>query len=292
MGIQVSGSAVAVRPARRHYRASVRAVSTELCLIVFAAIFSIPFFWLLTTSLKTYPQIIAYPIVWIPNPLILDHYVQAFKIVPFARYIGNTMVIALLTMVGAVLSNGLTAYSFSRINWPLAKPLFALFLATMMIPFPVLMIPQFLVFRTLGWLDTYLPLIAPSFFGHAFYIFLLRQFFLTIPLELSDAARIDGAGEFRILWYIIAPLAKPALATIALFQFISAWESFLGPLIYINSKELYTVSLGLAMFRGEHTAEIGPMMAGSAVMVLPIIVLFFLTQRTFIQGITLTGIKG
>jgi len=258
----------------------------------FAITFSIPFYWLVSTSLKTKPDIIAYPIVWVPQTITFEHYIGAFTYVPLARYIANTMVIAIASVIGAVISNALTAYGLARIDWPLARPLFALFLATMMIPFAVTMIPLFIVFKTLGWVDTYLPLTAPAYFGNAFFIFLLRQFFLTIPLELSDAARIDGASEFQIFTQIILPLTKPALATVALFQFIGAWENFLGPLIYISQRDLYTVSIGLAMFRGEYTTEFGPLMAASTIMILPVIVLFFFTQRTFIQGITLTGLKG
>lgn len=262
-------------------------------LIGFSLIFSVPFYWLITTSIKIPDEIFAYPIVWVPSAITLDHYIGAFTIVPLARYISNTMIIAIATVIGAVLSNALIAYGLARIDWSLAKPLFAIFLATMMVPGAVTMIPVYIIFKTLGWLDTYLPLTVPSYFGAAFFIFLLRQFFLTIPLELSDAARIDGASELQIFSRIVLPLAKPALATVALSQFIGSWENFIGPLIYLNNKDLYTIAIGLAMFRNEYgLREIGPLMAASTIMILPVIALFFLTQRTFIQGITLTGLKG
>lgn len=273
-------------------RGPLQQVTAHASLIVLCIIFSIPFFWLVTSSLKIDEQLVAFPIIWIPYPITFEHYIYGLQFVPFPRYIANTLLICTATIVGTVFSCAWIAYGLARINWPLRIPLFVIVLGTMMIPFQVTMIPLFVIFRNIGWFDSYLPLIVPSFFGNAFFIFLLRQFFMTIPMELSEAAKVDGANELMIFWRIILPLTKPALATVALFQFMAAWGDYLGPLIYLSDKDKYTVSLGLALFRGEYNAEFGGLMAASTVMMLPVVILFFLTQRTFIQGITLTGIKG
>ena len=196
-------------------------------------------------------------------------------------------------MVGAVISNSLIAYGFARLRWPGRDIFFAITLATMMIPFPVLMVPMFGLFRELGWVGTFLPLWVPACFGSAFSIFLLRQFFLTIPRELSDAAVVDGCSEFQVFRHIIVPLAKPALAVVALFQFLFTWNDFLGPLIYLTDQRMFTLSLGLQFYQSQHGGtEWHLLMAASTIIVLPIIVLFFFTQRTFIQGVAVTGMKG
>lgn len=273
-------------------RGPVQQTVAHAALIALSVIFSIPFFWLVTSSLKIDQQLVAFPIVWVPNPITFDHYIYGLQFVPFPRYVLNTFFICAATIVGTVFSCSWIAYGLARIHWPLRIPLFIIVLGTMMIPFQVTMIPLFIIFRNMGWFNTYMPLIVPTFFGNAFFIFLLRQFFMTIPMELSEAAKVDGANELMIFWRIVLPLTKPALATVALFQFMAAWGDYLGPLIYLSDKDLYTVSLGLALFRGEYNAEFGGLMAASTVMMLPVVVLFFLTQRTFIQGITLTGIKG
>jgi multiple sugar transport system permease protein len=191
-----------------------------------------------------------------------------------------------------VFSCSLVAYGLARVHWPGRDVLFLLTLGTMLLPFEVTLVPLFIVFRTLGWVGTFLPLIVPSFFGSAFYIFLLRQFMMTLPMELSDAARIDGAGEFRIFWAIAVPLIRPALAVVALLQFLFAWGDFLGPLIYLTDQSTYTISLGLQQYNTQYGTEWGQLMAASTLLTIPVIILFFLTQRTFIQGITLTGLKG
>ena len=285
----IGAEGAAVRPRSR--RIAPRLLRHAV-LLAFSALFSLPFYWLLSSSLKNADHLFVYPPEWIPRQITLANYLNGLRFVPFTRFTQNSMTVALTSVVGAVLSNSLSAYGLARIDWPGRKILFAVLLGTMMIPFQVRMVPLFLIFRNLDWLDTFLPLIVPSFFGSPFLIFLLRQFFLTFPRELDDAARIDGASEFGIFWWIVVPLAKPALAVVALFTFIGHWEDLLGPLIYLTSREKYTVSIGLALFRGEYSTEYGPLMAASFVMILPVIVLFFLTQRTFIQGITLTGIKG
>lgn len=270
-----------------------RRLVAQILLVGLSAVFIIPFLWMLSASVKTDAQLFAFPIEWIPNPPTLDHYRYGLTFVPFGRYVINTLIVAGFSVAGTVISCSMVSYSLARIDWPGRNVLFVILLSTLMIPFPVTMVPLFIMFSELGWINTFLPLTVPAFFGSAFFIFLLRQFFMTIPRELSDAAKVDGASEIRIFMGIILPLSKPALATVALFQFIASWSDFLGPLIYLGgASEKFTVSLGLSVFQGEYSTEYGALMAASTVMLLPIVVLFFFTQRTFIQGITLTGIKG
>ena len=261
-------------------------------LITFSVIFMIPFFWMVSGSLKTGPDLNAFPVVWFPKTLTLENYIAGLQVFPFARYLFNTLVICAFSMLGAVLSSSFVAYGLSRIEWRWRTPLFVVILSTLMVPFYVTMVPLFTMFRAIGWTNTYLPLIVPHFFGVPFYIFLLRQFFMSIPKELSESARMDGANELVIYWRIILPLAKPALAAVALFQFLTSWNDLLGPLIYLSDADHYTLSLGLTFFRSEYSTQFGPLMAASTVVVIPVIVVFFFAQRTFIQGITLTGVKG
>ena len=222
----------------------------------------------------------------------LRHYVKGIQGFHFSLFLQNTLRIALFTVIGTVLSSSWVAFGFSILEWRGRDKLFYLMLATMMLPPQVTMIPVFVIFKSLGWCNTYLPLIVPSFFGNAFFIFLLRQFFLTIPRDLIDAARVDGCSTFRIYWQIVMPLSVPALATVALFTFMWSWNDFMGPLIYVVDEAKYTLSLGLAMFKGRFASRYGEMMAVSVLLTLPIIVLFFFTQRTFIQGIKTSGMKG
>jgi len=211
----------------------------------------------------------------------------------FWTYLGNTLIVALLGAFGTVLSSSLVAYGFARLRWPGRDRIFWLVLSTMMVPFPVIMVPMFAVFRELGWVGTLKPLWVPAFFGSAFNIFLLRQFFRTIPQELSDAARIDGCSEFGIYWRIVLPLSKPALAVVALFHFLYAWNDFMGPLIYLTRPETFTLSLALQFYQSQHGgSEWHLLMAMSVLILLPIVALFFFTQKTFIQGIATTGMKG
>ncbi len=221
-----------------------------------------------------------------------SNYTRGLVFIPFFQQLRNTVVIALMSVLGTIVSCSLVAYGLSKIEWKGRNALFLVLLATMMLPAQVTMIPVFTIFVKLRWVNTFLPLIVPSFLGSAFFIFLLRQFFMGIPRELSEAARIDGCSEFGIYRRIIMPLSKPALATVGLFTFMGAWNDFLNPLIYLLDEQKYTLSLGLAMFTGQYGNEYGMLMAVSAVFTLPIIVLFFFTQRTFIQGMTMSGIKG
>lgn len=267
-------------------------IITHVVLIALSLLFIIPFFWMVTGSLKIDSQLSAFPIVWFPDPVTLEHYIYGLTVVPFGLYVINTLIICLFAMIGAVFSCSFVAYGLAKINWPLRTPLFITILGTTMVPFYVTMVPLFSLFRTLGWTNTYLPLIVPHFLGVPFYIFLLRQFFMTIPNELLEAARIDGANELRIFWSVVLPLSKPALATVALFQFLNSWSDFLGPLIYLSDTSKYTVSLGLSFFQGQYSTEFGALMAASTVLIIPVVILFFFAQKTFIQGITLTGVKG
>ncbi|MDE2127208.1 MAG: carbohydrate ABC transporter permease [Armatimonadetes bacterium] len=220
------------------------------------------------------------------------NYPDALRSFPFWLYTANTLLICVLTMAGTVISAALPAYGFARVRWRGRDTLFFILLATIMLPPQVTMLPVFLIFRRLHWTGTFLPLIVPAFFGPAFYIFLLRQFFRTLPQELSDAARIDGCSEVGILARVIAPISKPALATVALLAFTSAWMDFSGPLIYLHDERTYTLAVGLLAFLGRHGGEWALLMAASTVITLPMLVIFFFAQKTYIQGIALTGMKG
>lgn len=261
-------------------------------LCALGVMFLIPFAWMVVTSLKGDNQLFTPTPVWLPHPFHWENYGRALRAFPFLRYLGNTLLICVISVIGTVLSCALPAYGFARLRWRGRDTLFFVMLSTLMLPGQVTMLPTFLLFRWLGWTDTIAPLTVPSFFGSAFAIFLLRQFFLTIPAELSDAARIDGCGEFGIFWRIVAPLAKPALATIALFSFTASWMDFMGPLIYLNNDEHYTLALGLLSFLGRHQQEYNLLMAAATVMAIPLVLIFLLAQRAFLEGIALTGMKG
>jgi len=271
---------------------TIRTAVVHGLLLSLSLVFLIPFFWMISTSLKPDDQILRFPPKWIPEPIKWSNYPDAIAALPFWTYTRNTIFITIFNIVGVILSCSLVAYAFARLRWPGKNPLFLLLLSTMMLPPQVTMIPLFILFKNLGWVDTFLPLVVPAFFGNAFFIFLLRQFFLTIPRDLEDAARVDGCPWLGIYWHIILPLSKPALATVGVFTFMSVWNDFIGPLIYLNSESKKTLALGLQVFFGEHTAEWSQLMAVSTLMLLPLLMLFFLAQRYFIEGITLTGMKG
>lgn len=325
---------------------------TYIALIVLGTGFTLPFFWMLSTSLKPASRIQQWPpdiIPMMPVKVKIDgqnrevyrekngaevalierlkggmatvkplnnakaeaqtvsadtliskihpgfewsNYTRGLVFIPFFQQLRNTLIISIFCVIGTVLSCSLVAYGLSKIDWKGRNTLFVIILSTMMLPAQVTMIPVFAVFVKLHWIDTFLPLIVPSFLGTPFFIFLLRQFFMGIPKELSEAAKLDGCNEFAIYRRVIMPLSKPALATVGLFTFMGAWNEFMGPLIYLLDESKYTLSLGLAMFTGQYGNEYGMLMAVSAVVTIPIIVLFFFTQRTFIQGMTMSGIKG
>ena len=277
---------------RRKVKGFVRQLLMHAALIPAALIFILPFLWMLSTSLKADVQLYVYPPILWPIPSHPENYIRAVNYIDFFLYLRNTLIVAITATIGSVISCSLVAYSLARIPWPGRNILFIITVATLMLPFQVTLIPLFLVYKNLGWIGDFRPLIIPSFFGGALYIFLLRQFFMSIPMELSEAARIDGANEFRIYRSVILPLAKPALATVAIFEFIARWRDYLGPLIYLNDQRLYTLSLGIYQYRSQHGAEWALLMAASVLITLPIILLFFFLQKTFVQGIALTGIKG
>jgi multiple sugar transport system permease protein len=268
-----------------------RRVLHYIGLILAAIIFITPVFWMLSSAVKPSYEIFAVPpVLWPPEPR-WSNFPEALTALPFARFTMNTLIIALTTIVGHLLSCSLAAYGFARLQAPGKGFLFVLMLSTLMLPYPVTMVPLYIIFTYLGWVNTLAPLIIPAFFGHAFYIFLLRQSFKQIPLELEDSARMDGAGAVDILRYVILPLSKPALATIAVFTFQYAWNDFLGPLIFLHDQRNYTLMLGLSFFRGSYEVNWAYLMASSLVVTLPVILIFFLAQRMFIQGIAFTGTK-
>jgi multiple sugar transport system permease protein len=281
-------------PAARRIRRKIRAsAGKHMVLIVLSAIFALPLVWMVGTSFKTAQQALAQPVVWWPHPIVWGNYPQLFASLPFFRFFLNTFAYAGITIVGVCISSSLVAYGFSRLRWPGRDAVFYVMLMTLILPFVCTLIPLFILYKHLNWIGTYLPLEVPTFFGSSvFSTFLLRQFFMTIPQSLSDAARIDGASEFYIYSRIILPLAKPAMATVILFQFIYCWNDFLGPLIYISNQSSYPLSLGLDLILGDYSTNWAWVMAGATAATAPIVILFFLTQRTFIQGIALTGTKG
>jgi multiple sugar transport system permease protein len=252
-----------------------------------------PFAWLLRSSLMSTAQIFTFPPEWIPQPFEWANYRDALTVVPFLSYFLNTMTIEAAVVSGVIITSAMAGYSFARLKWPGRNLMFGLLLSTLMLPYAVTLIPTFVLWKSLGAINTYWPLIVPAWFGGgAFNIFLLRQFFSTIPKDLDEAAYMDGASPLIVLWKIMLPLSKPALIVILIFTFIGTWNDFLGPLIYLSDSSKFTLALGLASFRGIYNAQWGYLMAASTAIVAPIILLFFIGQRYFIEGITLTGIKG
>jgi ABC-type glycerol-3-phosphate transport system permease component len=267
-----------------------------LLAVTLGLIFMAPFLFAVSGSLMSPAELYVIPPRWIPSTLLWENYAKVWSMLPWPRYVRNTLIITVVAMAGQIVSCSLVAYGFARFRFPGRNLFFIILLGTMIMPGEVTTIPQFLLFKGLGWTNSFLPLLVPSFFGvSAFTIFLLRQFFLTLPRDLDDAARIDGAGTLRILLQLLLPLSKPALATVAILGFIHHWNDFFMPLIYLSSDSLYTVALGLNYFRSVST-EAGPPMAhllmgASIIVTIPIILVFFSLQRYFVQGIVMTGIK-
>ena len=261
-------------------------------LLALGFLFMLPFFWMLSTAFKEPRQVFSYPIQWIPNPIVWTNFRDAWTVIPFNTFLWNTVVITFFSLFGQTLSSALAAFAFARIPFKFRDILFVVLLATMMLPPQVTLIPTFLIFARLDWINTFKPLIVPAYFGVPFYIFLLRQFFLTIPMDLEDAAFVDGCGRLRIFWSVFVPLAKPAFATVMIFAFLATWNDFFGPLIYINSTRKMTMTLGLSMMRDAHSTEWTWMMSIAILMVLPCLALFFIFQDYFVEGITMSGIKG
>ncbi len=309
-------------------------------LVVLAVLFSLPFIWQISTSLKTEDQVGKAELDLIPRAQVLmvdgslvevkpverkgdlqvvqikegpkkgtkvsvnpsqlrliphlewSNYSEGFKAFPFFRMLQNTLTICFLVVIGSVLSCSLSAYGLACVQWKGREALFWAMLATMMLPAQVTMIPLFQTFKGLGWINTILPLVVPAFCGNAFFIFMLRQFYRTIPASFMEAARIDGASDMRIWATVVLPLSKAALSVVAVFTFIAAWNDFLGPLLYLMDDDKYTLAIGLARLQGQYSSDWGRMMAMSVVMTLPLVILFFLAQRTFVEGIKLGGVKG
>ena len=296
------------RPSQR--RSKIWHLLTLALMILIAFVMLIPLFWLVTSSLKTESQIFAYPPEWIPNPVRFENYPEALTIQPFGTYLRNSLIVVTLNIIAVVFSSSFVAYGFARIRFPGRNFWFGIVLATLFLPYAVTIVPQFIIFSKLpapaidfpllgltrqstNWINTFLPLTIPLFFGGgAFNIFLMRQFFRTIPEELADAARIDGCSEFGIYWRIMMPLSKPALITVAIFTFLAAWNDLLGPLIYLRRPELFTVAVGLSSYRSVLDVSWHYQLAASTTMILPVVILFFVAQRYFVRGVVLTGLRG
>ena len=239
-----------------------------------------PLVWLVRSSFMELNQIFIFPPVWIPEPFTFENYPGVFEAVPFLKYFINTFTILIPSVIGILISCCMGAYAFSRLNWPYRDFIFAVLMTTLMLPYAVTLIPTFLIWAKLGLVNTFWPLIIPKWFGAIFYIFLLRQFFLTIPKELDEAAKIDGANPLQILWHVILPLSRPALITVAIFAALAEWNDFLGPLIYLNNDEDYTLAIGLAQFTGLYHSQWNLLMAASTMVVIPVIILFFFCSKT------------
>jgi len=265
-----------------------------LILTIGAIVATIPMLWTLSSSLKDTAHIFTLRVQWLPDPIIWRNYVDLFERLPFLRFIGNTLLIVVSNVIAAVLTGSLVAYAFARLRAPGRNFLFLVVISTMLLPSQVTLIPRYIIFNKLNMIDTYWPLVIPGWLGGgAFEIFLFRQFFLSLPVELDDAARIDGCSTLRIYWSIVMPLSKPVIATIAIFNFIWAWSDFFGALIYLNSMEKFTLPLGLATLQrsAEWSTRWELVMAGAVISLIPMLVIFFLGQKYFVQGISLTGVK-
>jgi multiple sugar transport system permease protein len=278
--------------AERRRRSAVTNRQIARCiLILLCAALLIPLWWMLVTAVKSDHELTAFPPTLWPQRWLWQNFAISVTFIPFFRYLLNTTIVTVFSVLGAVISNPIIAYGFSRVNWPGRDKVFLFVLATVFIPFPVVLVALFDTFAHLHWINTFLPLIVPLFFGHAFWIFLMRQFLLQIPGELSDSARLDGANEFQVFLRVILPLSLPAIGAIAIFAFIAAWNDFLGPLIYLQDSSKYTLAIGLTFFHSTHDVRLNLLMAASTLVILPVVVIFILFQRFFVQGITLGSIR-
>ncbi|MFD2671702.1 carbohydrate ABC transporter permease [Marinicrinis sediminis] len=263
-----------------------------LVLSVGSFIILIPFVWMVSTSLKYSNQVFTWPIQWIPNPFRFENYREALTMRPFGLYYWNTFVVTSVSVIGQVISSSLVGYSLARLQWRGRNLIFVLVMSTLMLPEIVKLIPTFVIFSKVGWVNTFWPLIVPNFFGHAFNIFLFRQFFRSLPKELDEASKVDGCSLFGIYWRIIIPMSKPVIGIVAINTFRHTWNDFLQPLIYLNDTKLWTITLGLRAFQQEFHVEWSLLMAASVTTMIPIVILFVIAQRYFIQGIVFTGVKG
>jgi len=252
-----------------------------------------PFYWILRTAFMKYEQILAYPPLWIPKPPIITNFTEGLKILPFGRFYINTIFIVVVCLIGTLFTSTLASYSFSRLRWPGRDKIFSIILTSMMLPSAVTLVPTFIGWSKVNGVNTYYPLTVPSWLGGgAFFIFLLRQFYLTIPREYDEAALVDGAGFFTIYWRIMLPMIRPALISVAMFCFVNNWNDFMMPLVYLNDEKLYTISLGLRSFMGMYNTDWGYMMAAATIAVLPVVIIFTIGQRYIIEGVVMVGIKG
>lgn len=280
---------------RRKILESVWLVILQILVTVLVISFLIPFLWMVSSSLKVSTEIFAHPIVWIPKNPQWGNFARVFEVLPFDRFIVNTAIVVFFAVLGTVISSAMVAYSFARLRWPGRDFWFGLLLATMMLPIVITLIPRFIIFRTLGWIDTLLPLTVPFWFATtALYVFLMRQFFRGLPMELEEAALIDGAGRVRILTQIIMPLSKPVIATVAVFATLQHYQEFLEPLIYLSSLKNWTLAVGIAALNANESygASWELVFAAGTIMTLPMLVLFLIAQRYFVQGIAMTGFGG
>nr|WP_218147521.1 carbohydrate ABC transporter permease [Desemzia incerta] len=283
-----------VIPKQQHFKSRKRQqklnrLITYLLLIGVSIVLLAPLFWMVFTSLKPMEEVVKLPPSFFPETLQWSNYTETIESFPFFKYAGNTLFITFFVVLGNVVSNSFIAYGFAKIEFPGKNLLFSLVLATMMIPSFVTMIPQYVLFTKIGWVGTYLPLIVPSFFGSAFNIFLMRQFYLSINDELIEAAQIDGANHLFVWSRLMVPLTKPALITIGITSFNGAWNDFLGPLLYIHDEDMYTLQIGLQTFQSQSSTQWNYLMAGATLVMIPTVLLFFFAQKYFIQGMDLTG---
>ncbi len=289
---QVSPTAAGRR--RFSFRKHALPVLRHVLLITVTIVFMMPFYWMIISAFKENTAVFSNPIKWFPDPIRWQNFVEAFNYpgYPFLKFLWNSTYYAGMVTLGTVLSCSLSGYAFAQLRFPGRDLLFALTIASLMLPGIVTFIPVFLIFKNLGWLGSYKPLIVPAFLGNPFFIFMMRQFFSTLPKELADAARVDGASDITIFWQIMLPLVRPALIVMAVFTFLWTWHDFFGPLIYLSSPDQFPLSLGLYAFRSRRTTEWGLMMAGATLATVPLVALFFFAQRYFLEGIKLTGLKG
>jgi multiple sugar transport system permease protein len=267
-------------------------VLPRIILVVMCFIFFLPYYWMIISSLKSSMEMRAIPPTLFPHEFHFEHYAEAVKYIPFARYMANSLTIVVFSIIGAVFSNCLVSYGLSRIPWKGRKIVFSLVIATMFIPFPVILVALFDIFVKLRLVNTFFPLILPAYTGGAMHIFMMRQYLLGIPMELSDAGYIDGANEFQIFRILILPLMQPVIAVVAIFTALNHWNDFMGPLIYIQDQNLYPLSIGLQFFRSQYNVEYSMLMAASTLVALPVVVIFLCFQRFFVQGITVGALKG
>jgi len=286
---------------RRPGHILVHSVIPRIILIAAAFLFIVPFYWMVVSAVKGTRELTKFPPTLFPGEWVWQNFVDAVNYIPFGLYALNSTIITVGITIGAILSNTVVAYGFSRIQWPGRNALFYVCIATLFLPYPVILVALFDIFGKLpsfglqganSWVDTFLPLIVPAFFGNPFYIFLMRQFMLGIPRELSDAARVDGANEIQTFWKVILPLTKPAVVVVAIFAAVGAWNEFLLPLLYLQDNSKYPLAVGLAFFTSEHDVAYNLLMAAAVLVVLPVVVLFLLGQRYFVEGITVGGVKG